>query len=284
MQWSISCRIAEGFLSKEQASMSLAALADAAVAAGYEAICMRASQIGVHSAPDEVAAARRLLDERGLAVSMVTGDFDIVYNNDRGPGVLRNIEPYLDLAAVLGAPMIRVCLKRPDDIAAARSAAERAAQRGLTLVHQCHVQSLFETVDQIVNTLEAIDHPAFGLIYEAANLEQCGQDYGPATIRRLAPWIGNVYLQNQVIHAGGAITLDTWCRGDVAFDVTPIHQRGGVDFAGVFSGLKQIGYNGPITVHQSGPEDESTTVREVAGETASYLKRLWDAAESATSP
>ena len=35
MQLSVSCRIAEGFLSKEEASMSLKELADLAVAAGH---------------------------------------------------------------------------------------------------------------------------------------------------------------------------------------------------------------------------------------------------------
>ena len=70
-----------------------------------------------------------------------------------------------------------------------RHAADEAAQRALTLVHQCHVQSLFETVDEIEHRLSQIDRANFGLIFEAANLEQCAQDYGTATIQRLAPWI-----------------------------------------------------------------------------------------------
>ena len=96
--------------------MSFQELADLAVSAGYEAICMRASQVGVQSSEDQIRAARQMLDERGLFVSMISGDFDIVYNNDRGPSGLRNIEPYLDLAEALGAPMIRVCMKQPDDM------------------------------------------------------------------------------------------------------------------------------------------------------------------------
>ena len=82
MQLSVSCRIAEGFLSKEEACMSFEALADLAVAAGFNAICMRASQIGIHSVPEDVRAARRILDERNLGVTMISGDFNIVYNNE----------------------------------------------------------------------------------------------------------------------------------------------------------------------------------------------------------
>ena len=159
MNLSISCRIAEGFLSKEEASMPLPDLADLAVKAGYDGICMRASQIGVQSSAEEIAGARAILDERGLSVTMVTGDFDIVYNNDNGPNCLRNIEPYLDLAETLGAPMLRVCIKKQDDIAAAQDAADQAAQRGLKLVHQCHTLSLFETADQIVDSLQKLIAP-----------------------------------------------------------------------------------------------------------------------------
>lgn len=275
MQLSISCRIAEGFLSKEEASMSLDELADLAVAAGYDAICMRASQIGVQTSAGQVQAARKVLDEHDLSVSMVTGDFDIVYNNERGPDCLRNIGPYLDLAEALGATLLRVCLKESDDIAAAQQAADQAADRGLILVHQCHTLSLFETLDGIVNSLEQIDRPSFGLIFEAANLEGCRQDYGAEAVARVAPWIRNVYLQNQQLNPDGAVTLDTWCSGPVSFDITQIHEPGGIDFPAVFQGLKQVGYDGLITVHQSGPEDGETSAVDAAKQTATYLRQLW---------
>lgn len=276
MQLSVSCRIAEGFLSKEEASMSFADLVDLAVAAGYDAICMRASQVGVQSPKTDVSNAKQIADSHGLRISMVTGDFDIVYNNDQGPNCLRNIDPYLELADTLGASMLRVCAKQDDDIAHARVAADKAADRGLTLVHQCHTLSLFETLDGIVDSLEQIDHPNFGLIYEAANLEGCRQDYGPDAIQRLAPWIRNVYLQNQRLNPDGAVTLDTWCNGPVSFDITQIHEPDGIDFASVFAGLKNVGYDGLITVHQSGPEDEQVSALADATNTAGYLRSLWE--------
>lgn len=254
--------------------MSLSELADLAVAAGYEAICMRASQIGVQSSVDEVRDARQILDARGLTVSMVTGDFDIVYNNATGPSCLRNIEPYLDLAEALGAPMIRVCVKHADDIPHVQRAADRANNRGIALVHQCHIQSLFETLDEIEVRMQEINRPNFGLIFEAANLEQCGQEYGPTAIERLAPWIRNVYLQNQRLASDGAIGLETWCRGPVRFDVCEIPASGGIDFPNIFQGLKRIGYSGPVTVHQSAPETDGMTALASAQQTAEYLRQL----------
>jgi sugar phosphate isomerase/epimerase len=271
MKLSISARIAESFLSKEEATLSLTELADLAVAAGYDAVCMRASQIGTHSSREDINAARHLLDARSLSVSMVTGDFDIVYNNDNGPQCLRNITPHLDLAESLGAPLIRTCIKTADDISYAQRAADEAAERGIRLAHQCHAESLFETPDQIVDTLQQIDRPNFGLIFEAANLDECGQEYGPDVITRLTPWIFNVYLQNQKLSENGRITLQTWCRGPVSFDIMQIHETGGIDFDAVFEGLNSVGYDGMITVHQAGSElgrDQSVAA---ATQTAKYL-------------
>ena len=272
MNLSLSVRIAEEFHSKEKSSMSLEALADLAVAAGYNALCMRASQVGVQSSPEAIERAAATLQERRLSVSMVTGDFDIVYNNERGPECLRNIGPYAQLAAALGAPLIRVALKKEEDISQARIAADEAAKHGVKLVHQCHTQSLFETVDGIEQTLRRINHPNFGLIYEPANLELCGQDYRQKSFERLAPWIVNVYLQNQRLNLDGKTTLSTWCRGPVSFDLIPIHASGGLDFDAVFEGLAAIQYRGPVTVHQSGIPGESTSA--TARDTADFLKRL----------
>jgi sugar phosphate isomerase/epimerase len=268
-KFSLSVRIAEGFLSKEIPILDLVEVVRIARNNGYDALCMRASQVGVHSKPDVIIQAADLLRQSGLETSMVTGDFDIVYNNDRAPDALRAIGPYLDLAQSLGATMIRVAIKSSEDIPWAQKAADLAAAQGLRLVHQCHTLSMFETVEAIEDTLRKIDRPNFGLIYEPANLEICGQDYGPATIRRLGPWIFNVYLQNQVLQSDGAVTLDTWCRGPVSFNIIPIHQNGGINFKAVLDGLADINYQGFVTVHQSATEGESPV--ESAGRTHHFL-------------
>ena len=272
MNLSLSVRIAEEFHSKEKASMSLDELADLAVSAGYRSLCMRASQVGIQSPANSVEKAARVVQVHGLSISMVTGDFDVVYNNERGPACLRNISPYLQLALALNAPLLRVALKQEEDIEWAQRAADEAAKCGLKLVHQCHTQSLFETVEGIERALRRIDRPNFGLIYEPANLELCGQDYGPKTIRRLAPWIFNVYLQNQIVKPDGKMKLNTWCRGPVPFDLIPIHAPGGIDFESVFKGLAAIQYRGAGTVHQAGGAGEPPGASAKA--TANFLRCL----------
>ncbi len=272
MKLSLSVRIAEGFLSKEIPILPLGEVAAIAARAGYSALCMRASQVGIQTASEAVRAAIDLVSQAGLNVSMVTGDFDTVYNNERGPNALRKIGPYLRLAKDLGAPLVRVALKSVEDIAWAQRAADEAAEMGIRFVHQCHTLSLFETVESIVDTLKKIDRKNFGLVYEPANLELSGQDYGLATIERLAPWIFNVYLQNQMLRTDGAVTLDTWCRGPVAFNIIPVHASGGLNFPLVVEGLERVGYQGYVTVHQSATEGE--TPAESAQRTADYLRKL----------
>ena len=271
MNLSLSVRVAEKFQAKRKATLSLEQLATLATDHGYQALCMRASQLGIHSPPEQVTTAHALLDKRDLSVSMLTGDFPIPENSAAGPLALRNITPYLDLAERLGAPLLRVCLKTEEDIGWARRAADEAAERNLRLAHQCHTRSLFEEIDRSLAVLGQISRSNFGLIYEPANLELCGQDYGPEVIRRFAPHIFNVYLQNQVLSPDGPDTLDTWCRGSVPFQQIPIWERDGIDFPPLIETLREIGYQGYITVHQASAE---LGTEAAVKESARYLQNL----------
>jgi sugar phosphate isomerase/epimerase len=252
MKLSLSVRVGEKFTNKREAVLSLEELADIAVSNGYHALCMRASQIGTHTPADVVAENARLIRAKGLAVSMVTGDFPIPENSDEGPAALRNITPYLDLASALGSDLIRVAMRKDEDIAWAQRAADTARERGIRLAHQCHNRSLFEKVDETLDVLRRIGRSNFGLTYEPANLEVCGQDYGAETIKRFAPHIVNVYLQNQRLDPAGDTVMKTWCCGDVRFDQIPLWDPRGIDFPRIMSALASIGYRGHVTVHQAG--------------------------------
>ena len=272
MKLSLSVRVAEKFLAKREANMTLQQLASLAAQHGYDALCMRASQVGVHSPRETVGAARGLLAKHDLPVSMLTGDFPIPENSDdEGPQALRHITPYLDLAEQLGAPLLRVCIKTDEDLEWTRRACDEAAERGLQLAHQCHTRSLFEEVDRALATIACIARPNFGLIYEPANLELCGQDYGPDTIRRFAPHIFNVYLQNHVIGPDGDSVLETWCRGEVRFRQVPIWADEGIDFAPIIAALSDLDYRGHITIHQASAD---LGTEAAVAESARYLRSL----------
>ncbi len=273
MKLSLSVRVVEKFEAKREASMGLGELANLAAVHGYHAVCMRASQLGIQTPAATVRKEGEGLRRRGLAVSMVTGDFPIPENSDEeGPQALRNITPYLDLAAALETDLLRICMKRQEDITWAQRAADEADERGMRLAHQCHTRSLFEEVEAVLDVIGRVRRDNFGLIYEPANLELCGQPYGAEVIRAFAPHLFNVYLQNHRIHSGGDTVLTTWNHGPVQFDQLPMWEAGGIDFAPIMEGLAAVGYEGYVTVHQAfagvaGPE-------EAVGRSAEYLRSI----------
>lgn len=250
MKLSLSVRIVEAAC-KTRLQVPFEELVSIAAETGYEAVCMRASAGGVQTPLEELRGMREAVEAHGLHVAMVTADSDVPLNNADGPNSLRDIGPSLDVAEALGCDLIRVCLKKDDDLPHAREAAKQAADHGIRLAHQCHTTSVFETVDQILANLETIGQPNFGLIYEPANLMLCGEPYGADTLRQLAPHMMNVYIQNHRLDADGPASLLTYCRGEVRFHHLPIWETGGVDTVAVFAGLREIDWQGHFTIHQA---------------------------------
>jgi sugar phosphate isomerase/epimerase len=271
MKLSLSVRIAEAPC-KTHLNVPFADLVQLAKDVGYHAVCMRASAAGVQTPPAKLETMRRQIEDAGLVVSMVTADFDVPLNNENGPNSLQHIGPSLDVAEALGCDLIRVCLKKAADIEHARRAADLAADREIRLAHQCHTTTLFEQADRSLEVLQAIGRENFGIIYEPANLMLCGEEYGEATLKRFAPHLMNVYVQNHRLDANGPVALETWCRGVRRFEHIPIWEPGGVDFDRVIAGLKAIGYDGFFTIHQA--YAELMGPREAAVQSAKYLRSL----------
>lgn len=270
MKLSLSARVAESFSNKEEASLNLEQLIDLARNHGYRALCMRASQAGIHTPPEQVSRMSRMIREAGLTVSMVTGDFAVPRNDELGPSGLRNIAPYLDLAESFGADLIRICMKKEEDIPWAQRASDTAAERGIRLAHQSHCSSLFETVEGSLQVLEKVDRPNFGIIYEPANWMIAGEDYGRETIKRLGPHLFNVYVQNHRLNPQGEGVVRTWNRGPVRLDHIGLWESGGIDFEEVFRGLADVQYRGYVTVHQAFAGIMS--VAEAARRSATFLE------------
>ena len=271
MKLSLSVRIAEAPC-KTRLTVPFRDLVQLAAEEGYRAVCMRASAGGINTPLSELADMRAEVERAGLIVSMVTADSDVPLNNEHGPDSLRKIGPSLDVAQALGCDLIRVCLKTAADVEHAQRAADLAAERGIRLAHQCHTTTLFEEVDPSIGWLKRINRPNFGLIYEPINLLICGQSYGVDTLRKFAPYLMNVYVQNHRLDPQGPAALETWCLGTRRFHHIPLWEPGGVDFAEVVAALLAIGYDGYFTVHQA--YAELMGPREAAVKSAQYLRSL----------
>lgn len=273
MKLSLSVRIVEAAC-KTRLQIPFRELVAVAKGSGYDAICMRASVGGVDSTRETLNSLRTIVADAGLRVSMVTADANVPLNNDKGPDSLRDIGPSLDVAEALGCDLIRVCLKRHEDIAFARVAADQAAKRGIRLVHQCHTATIFEEVDSILKVLAEINRPNFGIIYEPANLLLCGQSYAVDTLARLRPFLMNVYAQNHRLDPHGPEALTTYCRGEVRFHHLDPWDAGGVDFRAVFAGLHEIGYERYFTIHQAQGISTAEEAAQFASRCAKFVRSL----------
>ena len=251
MKLSLSARVAESFSNKREASLNIDELIALAQKIGYDALCMRASQVGVHSPPEKVAEISEAIRAAGLVVSMATGDFYIPQNDEHGPDGLRNITPYLDLAETFGAPLIRICMKKDEDIEFAQKASDEAAERNIRLAHQSHNSSPFETVQGSLRVLKAVGRENFGIIYEPANWFVAGEEYGKHGIETVRDHIFNVYVQNHRLNPDAEGKIKTWGKGPVGIDHIGVWEEGGVNFEEVFETLHGIGYGGYVTVHQA---------------------------------
>lgn len=250
MKLSLSVRIAESSSRKDRAEIPLEELAPLARAAGFDGLSMRPSALSIDAPPARIDQVRALLDRERLAVSMVMGAVALAANTSDAPDCLRQITPHLDLAEGLGATLVRVMLQTPDDIPHARTAADEAARRGMSLAQQTHWGTLCETVDEALDLMANIDRPNFGITFEPANLMACGSDYGPDAIACLASHLSNVYFQNVRLDPAGEHQFPTRRRGPVQLSYVPLNDPSGVDAAPLIAALETAGYDGWFTVHQ----------------------------------
>jgi sugar phosphate isomerase/epimerase len=272
MKLSLSVRVAEAFDRKDKSNMTIDQLIALAKAHGYSALCMRASQAGVQSEPALIAEMRRKIDRAGLVVSMVTADVAVPSNTDDAPQCLRKIKPHLDVAERFGATLIRIAMKKDEDIPWARRASDEARERGIRLAHQSHCASLFETVEGSLRVLKLVDRSNFGIIYEPANWLIAGEDYGRHAIERLKPYLFNVYIQNHLLTPAGKAAVVTWKKGKVPLDHIGVWEKGGVNVEEMFAGLYAVGYSGYVTVHQAFAD--VMPVEEAVARSATYLGKF----------
>ena len=277
MKLSLSVRIVEAAC-KTRLNLPFETIVEIAANTGYDAICMRASAGGVQTPIDQLQQMRTIVEAAQLKVSMVTADSDVPLNNEDGPNSLRDIGPSLDVAEALGCDLIRICMKKPADVPFAQAAADQAAERNIRLAHQCHTTSLFEEVEPLLELLQQLDRPNFGIIYEPANLLLCGQAYDLVTLQKLEPHLMNVYVQNHRLDPDGPEALPTFCLGERRFHHLDPWETGGVDFNQVFAGLRGIYYSGYFTIHQAQGIETAEDATAFAAKCAQYVnaQRLAD--------
>jgi sugar phosphate isomerase/epimerase len=250
MKLSLSVRVGEPPKQKDVTAIPFPELAAKAKALGYDGLSMRASVVSVDSPPDRVQAIKKILDETGLEVSAVCGDIPLAANNADAVRALRDITPYLDLTEALNSTLVRIMMQTADDIPHTQRAADAAAERGLDLMHINHWGTLFESVEESLETLAAIGRPNVKVAFEPGNLLSCGAAHDADALTRLAPHLANVFFQNVVVDPSSPIVFNSRRAGPTHLRYVPIDDPQGIDIRPLIDTLHAVGYEGWFTVHQ----------------------------------
>lgn len=189
---------------------------------------------GAAATPEYLAALKRKIAARGLAVNMTAIR---VRNGIPLADAIADVRQQLTNAHTVGVQFaLTFGVDKPEHYApyfkVMADAAAFAQERGIKLVLKPHGGGSGAS-DEIRNALKAVGHPNFKVWYDAGNIiYYTGKD----PVRELEPIAE---------HVTGFCAKD--CAAQKS-DVMIQFGTGKVDFVGVFRKLKSAGFNGPIMV------------------------------------
>ena len=235
---------------------------------GYEGVDLRNSQMPLDRPRQEVKDCAAMLADCGLEVVRMT---------PRGYPVSEDealFERYLEFASQLGCRSLKMG-GEADDM---RRCADLAQRYSIKIGSQNHIgkedaPGRTETIDRTVDYLEEINHPNFGLFYDPAHLFVSGSEYGPEAIRRISDKIVFVQIQTPVETDGSGKGFRFHGR---CFTDGVLGDPDGPEFARVFRGLREVGYDGYICVFS--PRLKERDSRELAELCHHNISELWESA------
>jgi sugar phosphate isomerase/epimerase len=221
-------------------TISIEALIGLARETGYDGITLRQGQLDQTTSDQEADRIRGLLEAAGMPCSFVTG---IPAADDATLAALCRI---VDRAALVGAPVVQPPVRDAAQVSWIQRAADYAATRGIALAPQLHNRSLHENVELAADLVDQVGRPNFGITFEASHLLlQDSALRDGAAVAALGQRIKSVCVQNYRLAPGEADAGQY--EGHPFKSALPGDPRG-VDLPGVFAALKQIGYDGFVTV------------------------------------
>ena len=199
------------FLAGDGKSMSLFDFVDHAADMGLDAVEPTSYYFDPDVDDEQLHRLKRHAFLLGLDISgtAIGNDFCLPPGPDR-EAQFRLTRTWIDRAAVLGAPVIRVFAGRvpkggneDDAVALAIEGLNEvlpyAAEHGVILALENH-GGITATPDQMLRLIEGVDHPYFGVNLDTGNFHT-DDPYGD--LARIAPYAVNVQVKTEVSRSGG---------------------------------------------------------------------------------
>ncbi len=234
-----------GFCSISALDRPLARAAEAAAAAGFDALEVTARPPHLGPEPDPAAAreAGRAVRAAGLGV-VAYGS----YLGRAGPRTPEAAGAEVAVAEALETELLRLWAEpdpeSPDHgfrgaVALLRAACDAAEPAGITVVVERHVGSFADSPERVLRLLDAVDRPNLALNYQV--LDALSPEEVPHQVedaRRLAPLARYLHLKN---YRPGAGPTDPVLPGASL-------EEGVVDVRTLVHAALGAGYDGPMTV------------------------------------
>jgi sugar phosphate isomerase/epimerase len=209
--------------------------------------------------PDAVDTVERRLDERGIGVSAIGSPIGKVGIGDDFDAHLDRFETALDRAERFGADYIRLfsywmpegddpAVHRDEVVRRMRAKAERAADRGVVLLHENEKDIYGDTPERCRDIVTAVDSPHLRLIFDPANYLEIGVTPYPDALLQVVEFVEFLHVKDAVRGERGAIRPAGEGDGRITDTARAFADRGFSGFASLEPHLAEAdemgGYSG----------------------------------------
>lgn len=211
---------------------------------GYDGITLRRGQLDETTPDAEAGRIGDLLRRYDAPCSFVTGG---AANDETSFQTLCTL---IDRAAVVGAPVVQPTVRDDAEIPWMQRAADYAASRNVVLAPQVHNHTRHENAEQAAALVDRVGRKAFGIAFEGSHLLlQKREVRDGAAVRLLGRRILSVCVQDYRLAPG---ETDAGSYDGTPFKPCLPDDPRGVDLPGIFAALREVGYDGFVTVMAGG--------------------------------
>lgn len=228
---------------------------------GYKGVELQgcAPHLPVETSLERAKEIRKCVDDAGMVVSNLatyTGNYSTLSDEDCNKE-LDILKKYMELGNILGCKMIRHEPGGPSSRVAEpkhyeraskwmQKAADIAAQGDFRLVMELHHGGLTETADDALKILKMIDRENVGVIHDAGNMYIAMTNYGRVSVKKLGKYIFHVHVKDELLVPKGSDPDSFEYEGRCYSHKLLNH--GGVDHNPAFAALREIGYDGFLSM------------------------------------